>query len=188
MEQHTQRILRRFTKKLARADVIVLRLSVIAIFALFGTYKWFDFEVNALHNLLPETWLNVLYALFGLHGASYFLGAVENITLLALIAGFFRPLFGAIGAVMVMGTGVVTLSLLPELGRIDSFIIKDVLLIGAGLVLLRDDLRRYLVSQKLRSLSRQCSKNRRAEPSPQAIRRDRVPFMGQGQQGKTSPL
>lgn len=130
-------------------DVAALRLSVIAIFALFGTYKWFAFEANALHHLLPGTWLATLYPVLGVQGLSYALGVVENITLLALIAGFFRPALGAIGALMVMGTGAATLSLLPQLGRIDSFIIKDILLIGAGLVLLRHDLRRLLVQRRV---------------------------------------
>ncbi|MDX7018786.1 DUF417 family protein, partial [Klebsiella aerogenes] len=85
-------------------------------------------------------------------GLSYALGVVENITLLALIAGFFRPAVGAADALMVAGTGIVTLSLLPQLGRIDSFIIKDVLLIGAGLVLLRHDLRRTLINRRAKQL------------------------------------
>lgn len=29
-------------------DIVILRLSVIGVFMLFGTYKWFDFEVMAL--------------------------------------------------------------------------------------------------------------------------------------------
>ncbi|MBJ0340633.1 hypothetical protein JFK78_24295 [Escherichia coli] len=45
---------------------------------------------------------------------------------------------------IVIVTGITTLSLLPQLGKIDSFIIKDVLLIGAGAVLLKYDLKRYL--------------------------------------------
>ncbi|WP_163500284.1 DUF417 family protein, partial [Escherichia coli] len=61
-------------------DMIILRLSVIAIFMLFGTYKWFDFEVMALEPLISSTWLNILYSLFGVHGGSYFLGVVETIT------------------------------------------------------------------------------------------------------------
>lgn len=148
--------LRRFLRKTSGLDVIALRLAVIIIFALFGTYKWFAFEANALHHLLPGTWLGALYPTLGVQGLSYALGVVENITLLALIAGFFRPAVGAVGALMVAGTGIVTLSLLPQLGRIDSFIIKDVLLIGAGLVLLRHDLRRTLV---LRRVSRAQSLN-----------------------------
>jgi len=121
-------------------DITILRLSVIAVFALFGTYKWFEFEVMALEPLISHTWINFLYTLFGIHGGSYFLGIVENITLLALFIGFWRPAFGVIGAILTIVTAVVTLSLLPELGHIDSFIFKDILLIGAGLVLLRNDL------------------------------------------------
>lgn len=72
-------------------DIVILRLSVIIIFMLFGTYKWFDFEVMALKPLISPTWLNILYIMFGVHGGSYFLGIVETITFLALSIGFFRP-------------------------------------------------------------------------------------------------
>jgi len=124
-------------------DMIILRLSVISIFMLFGTYKWFDFEVMALEPLISSTWLNILYVLFGVHGGSYFLGIVENIAFLTLIIGFFRPGAGVLGDVITIVTGITTLSLLPQLGKIDSFIVKDVLLIGAGTVLLKYDLKRY---------------------------------------------
>ncbi|MFG6657397.1 DUF417 family protein [Scandinavium sp. M-37] len=149
MNSFTYRHLHNATKKLARVDLIVLRLSVIFIFALFGTYKWFPFEANALHHLLTGTWLGALYPILGVRGVSYALGVVENITLLALIVGFFRPILGVAGAVMVIGTAIVTLSLQPQLGRIDSFIIKDVLLIGAGVTLLRHDLRRVLIHRRM---------------------------------------
>ncbi|HCQ3813287.1 TPA: DUF417 family protein [Escherichia coli] len=125
-------------------DMVILRLSVITIFMLFGTYKWFDFEVMALEPLISTTWLNILYILFGIHGGSYFLGVVENLTFLALIIGLFRPAAGMLGDIIVIVTGITTLSLLPQLGKIDSFVIKDVLLIGAGAVLLKHDLTRYL--------------------------------------------
>lgn len=124
-------------------DMVILRLSVISIFMLFGTYKWFDFEVMGLEPLISSTWLNILYVLFGIHGGSYFLGIVENIAFLALIVGFFRPAAGVLGDIIVVVTGITTLSLLPQLGKVDSFIIKDVLLIGAGAVLLKYDLKRY---------------------------------------------
>lgn len=78
-------------------DMVILRLSVITIFMLFGTYKWFDFEVMALEPLISATWLNILYILFGVHGGSYFLGVVESITFLALIIGLFRPAAGVLG-------------------------------------------------------------------------------------------
>ena len=125
-------------------DMVILRLSVISIFMLFGTYKWFEFEVMALEPLISATWLNILYTIFGVHGGSYFLGMVETIAFLTLIIGFFRPVTGILGDIIVIVTGLVTLSLLPQLGKVDSFVIKDVLLLGAGSVLLKYDLKNYL--------------------------------------------
>lgn len=140
-------ILRKFIR--SDADLLILRVSVIVIFMLFGTYKWFDFEVKALEPLISNTWLNILYGWFGVSGGSYFLGMMETLTFATLILGVFRPGFGVMGAVMVMVTGGVTLSLLVQLGEIDSFIIKDVLLIGAGVTLLKHDLiRMYVMDQK----------------------------------------
>lgn len=124
-------------------DMIILRLSVISIFMLFGTYKWFEFEVMSLEPLISATWLNILYIMFGVHGGSYFLGVVETIAFLTLIIGFFRPAVGVVGDIIVIVTGITTLSLLPQLGEINSFVIKDVLLIGAGAVLLKHDLKRH---------------------------------------------
>jgi uncharacterized membrane protein YkgB len=142
-------LLYRVLRQMAGLDILALRLSVIFIFVLFGTYKWFIFEANALHNLLPGTWLGTLYPIMGVQGLSYGIGVVENITLLTLVIGIFRPLAGVVGALMVTGTGIATLSLLPQLGRVDNFIIKDVLLIGAGLVLFRHDLRRAVILRRL---------------------------------------
>lgn len=133
--------LQRFTQ--SSIDLIALRLGVIAIFAVFGTIKWFDFEVQALQPLLTTTWLKVLHDLFGAHGASYFLGVVETLTFVALLVGFVKPLYGAVASVLVVLTAIVTLSLLAQLDPLDSFIFKDILLIGAGLTLLKHDLQRW---------------------------------------------
>lgn len=134
------KILKKFMH--GQTDIVILRLSVIFIFALFGTYKWFNFEVMALEPILSQSWLTILYTLFGHFGASYFLGVVENITFTALIIGFLKPKVGVIGDLLVILMGITTLSILPQLSHIDSFIIKDILLIGAGLVLLKFDLKR----------------------------------------------
>jgi len=142
MNAHQCKAVDKAVNWLSGKDIIALRLGVIAIFALFGTYKWFDFEVNSLEPLISKTWLDILYILFGVNGGSYFLGIVENITFISLIIGFFRPAWGAIGSILTIVTGITTLSLLPQLGKIDSFIFKDILLIGAGLVLLKYDLQR----------------------------------------------
>lgn len=87
--------------------------------------------------------MGLLYSPFGAQDATYTRAVIENITLIALIFGYVNAQIGIIGDSLVLLTNLVTLSLLPQLGRFDSFIVKDALLLGSGLVLLKSDLRRY---------------------------------------------
>lgn len=127
-------------------DVVLLRFSVVFIIALFGNYKWFDFEVEALKPLISSTWLNFLYDYLGFYGTSYLLGATESINYIFLTIGFFKPKFGVLGSLFTISLGVVTLSLIPQIG-LNSFIVKDIILIGSGLVLLKYDLKKTLLSK-----------------------------------------
>ncbi|AKO46029.1 DUF417 family protein [[Haemophilus] ducreyi] len=122
-------------------DMLILRLTIFVVFIIFGIFKWFDFEVEALKPIIANSWLSFLYDWLGFHGASYLLGVVEGITYLSLLFGISRPKLGIVGALGTLVTGIVTLSLLPQLG-FNSFIFKDILLIGGGLVLLKYDLNR----------------------------------------------
>lgn len=128
---------------LTSKEPLVLRLSIIIIFLVFGMAKWFEFEVQALEPILTKTWLSIFPCFLGLHGSSYFLGVVELSTVLLLIAGIKRPELGMIGAVLLILTGLVTLSLLPQLGKLDSFIFKDIMVVSIGLTLLKRDLIRW---------------------------------------------
>ncbi|VEB27319.1 Predicted membrane protein [Actinobacillus lignieresii] len=67
-----QNLLTKF--KTSEVDILILRLSIFIVFATFGIFKWFDFEVEALKPLISTTWLNFLYDWFGFHGTSYLLG------------------------------------------------------------------------------------------------------------------
>lgn len=87
--------------------------------------------------------MGLLYSPFGAQDATYTRAIIENITLIALILGYVNVQIGIIGDILVLLTALVTLSLLPQLGRLDSFIVKDVPLLGSGLVLLKSDLRRH---------------------------------------------
>ncbi|MDU7786335.1 MAG: DUF417 family protein [Aggregatibacter aphrophilus] len=127
-------------------DVVLLRFSVVFIIALFGNYKWFDFEVEALKPLISSTWLNFLYDYLGFYRTSYLLGVIESINYIFLTIGFFKPKFGILGSLFTISLGVVTLSLIPQIG-LNSFIVKDIILIGSGLVLLKYDLKKTLVSK-----------------------------------------
>lgn len=141
-------LIQRFTR--STADIVIMRSTLIFIFVLYGTYKWFDFEVQALEPLISVTWLNILYNMFGVAGGSYFLGVIETLTFLLLAAGVYRPAAGIAGAALVIITGVVTLSLLPQLGKVDGFIVKDVFLISTGLAVLKHDLCRWTAVAELR--------------------------------------
>ncbi|MCP1216486.1 YkgB family protein [Acetobacter orientalis] len=87
--------------------------------------------------------MGLLYSHFGVQDATYTRAIIENITLITLILGYVNVQIGIIGDILVLLTDLVTISLLPQLGRLDSFIIKDVLLLGSGLVLLKSDLRHH---------------------------------------------
>ena len=108
-------------------DIIFARLSVIIVLAVMGNYKWFEFEVEALKSLFSQTWLSFLPSALGDAGASSFLGVVDLIVIVMALT---------------------TLSLLPQLGKIDGFIFKDLFLLGLGLVLLKYDLTRLCRGEK----------------------------------------
>lgn len=122
-------------------DIVVLRLSVIILFFVFGNTKWFEFEVEGLKPIIANSWLTFLYDLLGFHNTSYLLGVVETIAYVSLAVGFSRPKIGLLGSFLVFATAIVTVSLLPQLG-FNGFIFKDILLIGMALVLFKYDLNR----------------------------------------------
>lgn len=161
-------LLERF--KRSDLDIHLLRLCAILIFLIYGNTKWFDFEVELLKPIIGPTWLSFLYEALGHHGTTYLLGVVETITYVALIAGFSRPAVGIAGSLLVIATALVTLSLLPQLGGFNGFILKDVLLLGAGAVLLKHDLRR-LEAVERHQVIQECPEQR---PQPAAARHGRM--------------
>ncbi|MGC6405307.1 DUF417 family protein [Bisgaard Taxon 45] len=122
-------------------DIILLRLSVILLFFVFGNTKWFEFEVEALKPIISASWLRFLYDLFGVYNTSYLLGVVETLAYVSLMIGFKQPKAGLVGSGLVFLTALITVSLLPQLG-FDGFIFKDILLIGIAPVLFKYDLNR----------------------------------------------
>jgi uncharacterized membrane protein YkgB len=89
---------------------------------------------------------------FGLHGASYFLGVSEWLTAALLIWGFWNPRAGALGAFLSVGTFVTTVSIIPFMpdgwnaaagfpamqGNV-AFLMKDVVLLAVSVYLLKQD-------------------------------------------------
>ena len=56
-------------------DLHLVRGSMVLIFLLFGYQKWFEYEAQTLIPFISNGPLTFwMYPVFGLHGASYFLG------------------------------------------------------------------------------------------------------------------
>src|SRR5712692_4711477 len=79
-------------------DYHLVRGSMVLIFLLFGYQKWFEYEAQALIPFISNGPLTFwMYPVFGLHGASYFLGVSEWLTAALLIWGFWNPKAGIFG-------------------------------------------------------------------------------------------
>src|SRR3981081_1465695 len=86
-------------------DLHLVRASMVLIFVLFGYQKWFEYEAQTLIPFISNGPLIFwLYPVFGLRGASYFLGVSEWLTAALLIWGFWSPRAGVLGAILSVGT------------------------------------------------------------------------------------
>jgi uncharacterized membrane protein YkgB len=134
-------------------DLHLVRGSMVLIFLLFGYQKWWEYEVQTLVPFIKYGPLTFwMYPVFGLHGASYFLGASEWLTAALLIWGYWNPRAGIIGAILSLGTFVTTVSIIPFMpdgwnaaagfpamqGNV-AFLMKDVVLLAVSFYLLRQD-------------------------------------------------
>ena len=141
---------------LRRAGRVVALAGVVLPLLLIGGLKFTQFEVEALRPLIGGTpWLAWMYPVFGEAGASYFLGVVEIMTALLLMASPWSPRAGAVGGALGGLIFLVTTSLLfalpvwepslggfPALGAAGQFLIKDVALLGISFLVLGESLAR----------------------------------------------
>src|SRR5262249_38130740 len=135
-------------------DLHLVRGSMVLIFLLFGYQKWFEYEAQTLVPFIsngPFTFW--MYPVFGLRGASWFLGVSEWLTAGLLIWGFWNPKAGVVGAILSLGTFVTTVSIIPFMpdgwnaaagfparqGNV-AFLMKDVVLLAASVYLLKQDI------------------------------------------------
>ena len=101
-----------------------------------------------------------MYPVFGLHGATYFLGVSEWVTAALLIWGFWNPRAGIIGAILSVATFVTTVTIIPFMpdgwdpaagfpamtGNV-AFLMKDVGLLAVSFYLLKQDVVRASLSE-----------------------------------------
>src|SRR5215469_4430001 len=142
-------------------DLHLVRGSMVLIFLLFGYQKWFEYEAQALVPFIENGPLTFwLYPVFGLHGATYFLGVSEWLTAALLIWGFWNPKAGVLGALLSVATFVTTVTIIPFMpdgwdaaagfpamkGNV-AFLMKDVVLLAASVYLLKQDVARVVDSR-----------------------------------------
>jgi uncharacterized membrane protein YkgB len=132
--------------------LVLLRWSLVVIFIWFGGMKFTLYEANGIAPFIAHSpIMSWLHALFGVRGASYFIGIVELSTAAALTLGAINPFFSALGAAMSAITYLVTLTFFlstpgviePTAGGFPAisalpgqFLLKDLVLLAASLCLL----------------------------------------------------
>jgi uncharacterized membrane protein YkgB len=134
-------------------DLHLVRGSMVLIFLLFGYQKWFEYEAQGLIPFIDNGPLTSwMYPVFGLRGATYFLGVSEWLTAALLLWGFWNPRAGISGSILSVGTFVTTVSIIPFMpdgwnaaagfpamqGNV-AFLMKDVVLLAVSVYLLKQD-------------------------------------------------
>src|SRR6516164_3061050 len=134
-------------------DYRFVRASMVLVFVLFGYQKWFEYEAQTLIPFISNgPLISWMYPVFGVQGASWFLGVSEWLTAALLFAGFWNKKLGLLGAALSVGTFVATISIIPFMpdgwdaaagfpamkGNV-AFLMKDVVLLAASVYLLKQD-------------------------------------------------
>jgi uncharacterized membrane protein YkgB len=135
-------------------DYHLLRASMVIIFLFFGYQKWFDYEAQALLPYISHGPLIFwMYAVFGVRGATYFLGVAEWLFGALLFAGYWNKRLGIIGALGSCFAFVATTTIIPfmpegwaasaggfpAMTEKVAFLMKDLVLFAVSVHLLRQD-------------------------------------------------
>ena len=146
-------------------DYHLIRASMVIMFLFFGYQKWFEYEAQVLIPYISNgPLISWMYPVFGIRGASWFLGVAEWLFGLLLFAGFWNRELGILGAIGSIGTFVMTVTIIPFMpdGWAESaggfpamagnipFLMKDVVLLAASVYLLKQDVVRLAVAAKPR--------------------------------------
>jgi uncharacterized membrane protein YkgB len=138
-------------------DYHLLRASMVIIFLFFGYQKWFQYEADVLVSYISNGPLIFwLYPLFGIRGATWFLGASEWTFGTLLFLGFWNKKLGILGALGSCVTFICTATIIPfmpngwapsaggfpAMTEHVAFLMKDIALFAASFYLLRQDVMR----------------------------------------------
>ncbi|HEY4311031.1 MAG TPA: DUF417 family protein [Pirellulales bacterium] len=144
-------------------DYHVIRASMVVIFLFFGYQKWFDYEAQALIPYIGNgPLLSWMYPVFGIRGATYFLGVSEWLFGGLLLLGFWNKKLGILGALGSCFAFVATVTIIPfmpdgwaasaggfpAMTEKVAFLLKDLVLFAASFYLLRQGVLRVSSSRK----------------------------------------
>jgi uncharacterized membrane protein YkgB len=144
-------------------DYHFVRASMVIIFLFFGYQKWFDYEAQALIPYISHGPLIFwMYPVFGIRGATYFLGAAEWFFGGLLFLGFWNKKLGILGALGSCFSFVSTVTIIPfipggwaasaggfpAMTETVAFLLKDLILLSVSVYLLRQDVLRVSQSAK----------------------------------------
>jgi uncharacterized membrane protein YkgB len=138
-------------------DYNLVRASMVIIFAFFGYQKWFQYEADVLIPYISNgPLISWLYPVFGIRGASTFLGIAEWTFGTLIFIGFWNKKAGVLGALGSVATFIGTVTIIPFMpngwaasaggfpamvGNV-PFLMKDVVLLAVSLYLLKQDVQR----------------------------------------------
>jgi uncharacterized membrane protein YkgB len=138
-------------------DYHVVRASMVIIYFFFGYQKWFPYEAQTLIPFISNgPLISWMYPVFGIQGASWFLGASEWLFGALLLLGFWNKKLGILGAAGSCVTFIMTFTILPFMpdgwnadaggfpamqGNV-AFLMKDLVLFAVSFYLLKQDVKR----------------------------------------------
>jgi uncharacterized membrane protein YkgB len=150
-------------------DYHLVRLSMVIIYFFFGYQKWFEYEAKGLVPFFTHGPLIFwMYPVFGMRGATYFLGVSEWLFGALILAGFWNKKLGVLGALGSVFTFVTTVTIIPFLpdgwnaaaggfpamqGNV-AFTMKDVALFAISVYLLKQDAARISAKTQQTAASR----------------------------------
>jgi uncharacterized membrane protein YkgB len=95
-------------------DYHLVRASMVIIFFFFGYQKWFEYEAQTLIPYISNGPLIFwMYPVFGIQGASWFLGVSEWLFGALLFLGFWNKKLGILGALGSCFSFIATVTIIP---------------------------------------------------------------------------
>src|SRR5438105_5393915 len=97
-------------------DYHLVRASMVVIFLFFGYQKWFEYEAQVLIPYISNgPLISWMYPVFGIRGASWFLGVSEWLICALLFLGFWNKKLGILGALGSCVTFASTVTIIPSM-------------------------------------------------------------------------